>query len=176
LLIRFEIERDRPETALQLAMQGTKYDPTSWRLQRHIARLLRAQEGPVDSIRGHYDAAIRHRRGDLGLMVELGAYLFQKRRYSEAATVFAEAKNLPLTSEEKKRARETWTDQQGRNVEFSGRIKNIGGAVAWALAIPENFEVMFWRNRTRLANLRPGDSVQFIVRFNAHGPQAHVLI
>ena len=39
LWIRYEIDRDNPEEALEIATEGARIDPTSWRMQRHIARL-----------------------------------------------------------------------------------------------------------------------------------------
>ena len=39
LLIQFCIKKGDDLDALNIAMNGEKLDPTSWRLQRHIARL-----------------------------------------------------------------------------------------------------------------------------------------
>jgi hypothetical protein len=128
--------------------------------------------GAVDTVYGHYTAALRHQKGDLRLAVELGAYLFQNRLYGDAANVFAEAKQSPLGSPEKSKIRQLWENDQGNVIVFEGEIKTIGGASAWVLAIPENFEAHFFIDHSRLSDLRKGDRVRFTVGFNAHGPRA----
>jgi len=155
-------------------MDGTKYDPTSWRLQRHIARLQREAGATVDTVKGHYEASLRHHKGDLNLAVELAAYLFQNRRYGEAASVFTEAKQTPLGSPEKGKVRQWWKDANGADKLFTGEVKSIGGASAWALALPENFEAHFFRDHSRLSDLRVGDKISFTVGFNTHGAVARI--
>lgn len=172
LLIRYKIDQGERDLALKIAVDGATYAPTSWRLQRHIARLLQHSGGAVDTVKGHFAAALRHRKGDLGLAVELGSYLFRHRQYSDAATVFAEANQVPLGSPEKSKIRKWWVDDQGRRVLFEGEVRTIGGASAWVMALPENFEAHFFRDRSRLSDLRVGDRVRFIVGFNARGAQA----
>jgi tetratricopeptide (TPR) repeat protein len=172
LWIRFKIERNEWQEALEIALEGTKYDPTSWRLQRHIARIKRATGGSIEAIKGHYEAAIRHHKGDLALLVELGAYLFTHGKYSEANIIFSQARDLPTNYFERQKIREIWEDADRKPVIFSGKVKSIGGAAAWAIAIPDNFEAFFWRNRTNLSDLQIGTQINFSVGFNAHGATA----
>lgn len=174
LLVRYKVEQGESQAALKIAMDGTKYDPTSWRLQRHIARLQREAGASVDTVKGHYEASLRHQKGDLNLSVELGAYLFQNRRYGEAASVFTEAKQTPLGSQEKGRIRQWWKDDNGTDRLFEGEVKSIGGASAWALAVPENFEAHFFRDHSRLSDLRVNDRIRFTVGFNTHGAVARI--
>jgi tetratricopeptide (TPR) repeat protein len=175
LWIRLEIDAGRSQEALRLALEGVRVVPTSWRLQRHVARLKRRAGDAVESVRGHYEAAIRYKRGDVALMVELAAFLFTSGLYDEARDIFAQTKELQLTGFERSRLREHWRDGSGRDVVFSGRVRAIRGAAAFVLAIPQNFEAFFWRTRSRLQNLREGDSVQFVLGFNALGPTARIV-
>ncbi len=174
LWIRFEIERKDPAEALKLALEGAKYDPTSWRIQRYIARLKQASGESIEAVKGHYEAAIRHHRGDVALMVELGAYLFMNGLYSEANKIFSQARDLPLSTFEKKKIRERWTDADKNDIIFSGKVEAIRGFSAYAIAIPNNFEV-FFRRFGNLLELHEGDPVSFTVGFNAFGTIAHVL-
>lgn len=175
LWVQFEIEQHRYADALAIALEGTKYDPTSWRLQRHIARLKRELGDPIAAVKGHYEAAIRHHKGDVGLMVELGAYLFINGLYSEANGIFSQARNLPVIASERNKQRERWKDSTGNEIIFSGKVKSIRGAMAIAIAIPGNFEASFFRTHTKLSDLRMGDPIRFSVRFNAYGPVARIV-
>jgi hypothetical protein len=169
LLIQFVMEQGRFADALKIALDGIQYDPTSWRLLRHAARLMIVLGKPVEAIKGHYEAAIRNRKGDVALAVELGAYLFINGRSSEAAVVFSQAKDLPVPAYEKRRIREWWRDERGQRRVFTGRVKSIRSGTAVALAVPENFDAFFWRTRSELSGLRVGDDISFDVGFNAHG-------
>ncbi len=153
LLVRYKIEQGDKHLALVIAMDGMAFDPTSWRLQRHIARLHKDAGAAIDTVKGHYEASLRHRKGDLGLAVELGTYLFQNRRFGEAATVFAEAKQSPLGSPEIAKIRHWWSHEgQGKKL-FAGEVKTIGGASAWVMALPENFEAHFYRDHARACSI-----------------------
>jgi hypothetical protein len=174
LWIRFEMERNRNEEALQIALEGIKHDPTSWRLQLSIARLKRKLGEPAQSVKGYYEAAIRHHK-DIALMVELGAYLLMNGFYPEARTSFSQAVDFPTTSYEKQQVRERWKDANGNDRVFSGKIKAIEGARGYAIAVPENFEAFFWRTNAKLADLRVGELVRFKVSFNALGPLAYIV-
>lgn len=170
--IRIELERGNLTQALKLALDGAKLDPTSWRLQRHIARIKRQLNEPIEAVMGYYEAALRHRKGDLSLLVELGAFLFTHGRYLEANESFREAKEVRVPTQEKTRVRERWTGTNGKEIVFRGKVKTIRGAAAWAIAIPQNFEVFFWRTREDLSSLVERDQIQFVVRFNGMGPIA----
>jgi len=174
--IRLERELGNLKAALQIAQDGAKYDPTSWRMQRHIARLLRDQGESAQSVKGHYEAAIRHNKGDIGLMVELGAFLYKQGNYSDANAIFAETVNLRLSHAEKSRPREVWKEPNGRNKIFNGRVKSIHGASGHVITVPENFEAFFWRNSMATSNLREGENVRFEIAFNGWGPLARILI
>ena len=144
-------------------------------MQRHIARCKRALGEPLEAVKGHYEAAIRHNKGDVALLVELGAYLFMNRKYPDARGVFSEATNTALNSQERRKTREWWKGSDGRRTVFSGKVKEIRGSSARTIAIPEGFEAFFWRTRSQLTNLREGDPVKFTVGFNAQGPTADIL-
>jgi hypothetical protein len=76
LLVRYLSSASRYKEALKIALAGIKFDPNLWRLQRHVARLMRANGYKLAPIRGAYEAAVRHNKGDLGLLVEFAAFLF----------------------------------------------------------------------------------------------------
>ncbi len=169
LWVRYEMKAGNYEKALQIAQDGVKFDPTSWRLQQHIARLLKLRNAPVDAIKGHYVAAIRHHRGDINLLVEFGAFLFIHGIRDEAASIFSTAQQLPIESKERQKIREYWKAENGKDKRFTGklkRVRSIGGSV---IAVPENFEAFFPRNSIETLRLREGDSLTFIVGFNAYG-------
>jgi len=172
LLVRFLTSRVQRDEALKVAMDGTKFDPTSWRMQRHIARLKQDSGAAVDTVKGHYEAAIRHNRGDVALRVELGAYLFEKNLLPQANVVFSEARNLPVSSAELHRVRRHWEDSHGHDVMFEGRVKSINATSAYVIAIPENYEAYFWRGIGDLSDLKEGDPVTFSIGFNARGAVA----
>lgn len=176
LWVRYELDEDHFKEALEIAVEGAKLDPTSWRMQRHIARCKRALGDHLEAVKGHYEAAIRHNKGDVALLVELGAYLFMNRKYAEARSVFSQASDLAVNSQERRRTREWWKDSDGKRTVFSGKVKAIRGSTARTIAIPEGFEAFFWRTRSQLSNLREGDPVTFTVGFNAQGPTADILL
>lgn len=173
LLIKFSVENGDKKEALKVALEAAKADPTSWRIQRSIAQLLR-QDGHINSVRGHYEAAIRHHKGDVGLAVELGAYLFTKGAYEEANKVFATLKDLSMSAQERNQMRDLWRDTNGKPVTFEGKVKRIAGARGTVVAIPDNFEATFWRS-TRTSLLREGNDVQFSVGFSSQGAFARNL-
>jgi len=175
ILIRLETERGDISRARRLASEGIKLDPTSWRLQRHLARILRKLGQPVKAVRGHYESACRHRRGDVRLAVELGAYLFMMDNVADAKEVFNKAKGLQVSSTEKVRIRDWWCDAAGSKVVFIGKVKEIHGAKAWALAIPQGFEAFFWRTSPDVRDLQIGDQIKFVVGFNAYGLVARIV-
>lgn len=169
LLIQYIMDQGRFAEALTVALDGVQFDPTSLRLHRHAARLMKVLDKPIDSIKGHYEAAVRNRKGDVSLAVELGAFLFTAGRSSEAAIVFSQAKDLPVATYEKRRPREWWKDSKGQRRVFSGTVKSLKGPTALALAVPDNFQAFFWTTRSELAELREGDGISFNVGFNAFG-------
>jgi tetratricopeptide (TPR) repeat protein len=174
LLIRFSEEKGEPQEALKVAVEAAKTDPTSWRVQRSLARLRRKLKGTMQSIRGHYEAAIRHHKGDVGLVVELGAYLFIYGAFDEANKVFETVKNLTLSGIERNRIREMWRDVDNNVIVFEGKVKRLAGAKGIVVAVPENFEAFFWRG-TGTSLLREGDDVRFSVGFNSQGAVARGL-
>ncbi len=145
-------------------------------MQRHTARLKKALGEPVDAVKGHYEAAIRHNKGSISLRAELGAYLFKSGRYSEAYSIFSQASNLATNSQERRRIRERWEGPDGKERVFLGRVKSTHGASARAMAVPDNFEASFYKTRSELIDLREGDQIKFHVCFNAQGPVANVLL
>jgi len=171
LLIKFEVEKGDPEEALKVAVEAAKADPTSWRIQRSLARLRRTLNYPLESIRGHYEAAIRHHKGDVGLVVELGAYLFTKGAYEQAKLVFETVRNLSLSGQERNRIREVWRDKDGNPILFEGRVNRLAGLIGFVIAIPDNFEAFFWRS-TGTSLLREQNDVEFTVGFNTQGAVA----
>jgi tetratricopeptide (TPR) repeat protein len=175
LLIQFEQEKGNFEAALKIAQRGIGYDPTSWRLQRHAARLMAVLNKPTNAIRGHYEAAVRHRKADVSLAVELGAFLFKHGLWPDAADVFSRTRDLPIPTTEKRQIREWWMGVDYQRRVFSGKVKQIRSATATAIAIPENFDAFFWRTNPTVAGLREGDAVRFHVGFNAFGPIARIL-
>lgn len=175
LLIRYVAEGGELKKALDIALEGGKIDPTSWRLQRHIARLQRNLGGSVDSVKGYYEAAIRHHKGDLRLRVELGAYLFMNGEYSAAAAVFGGARDLPIPNYLKRQVTEHWRGDSRQDAIFAGKVWSISGASGYVMAVPQNFRAFFWRTDASLG-LRENDDVRFSVGFNAFGALAHIIL
>jgi len=171
LLIKFEVEKGEPQEALKVAIDAAKADPTSWRIQRALARLRKTLDAPIDAVRGNYEAAIRHHKGDVGLVVELGAYLFTKGAYDHAKLVFETVRHLSLSGQERNRIREIWRDKDNRPLVFDGRVARLAGAMGFVIAIPNNFEAFFWRT-TRTSLLRERNNVEFTVGFNTQGAVA----
>jgi tetratricopeptide (TPR) repeat protein len=175
ILVKLFIEREQYDRALEIASEGVLLDPTSWRLQRHVARLSRRLRHPIQAVKGHYEAAVRHRRDDVSLMVELGTFLFINSMYSEAEKIFSEARNLPVSGYEKRFVREWWRNEQGERIQFSGRVKDIRGASARVLILSHNFKAFFWRTRDNLIKLTERDEVACYVGFNAYGALGEIV-
>jgi tetratricopeptide (TPR) repeat protein len=171
LLIQFSEEKGDPQEALKIAVEAAKSDPTSWRIQLSIARLRKTLNGTMQSVRGHFEAAIRFHKGDVGLVVELGAYLFTQGSYDEAKKTFETVGNLSLSGQDRNKIREVWKDSSNRPRVFEGKIHRLAGATGTVVAIPENFEAFFWRS-TGNSLLRVGYDVQFTVAFSAQGASA----
>ena len=81
-------------------------------------QLLRSQNGNSNSVRGHYEAAIRHHKGDVGLVVELGAYLLTKGAYEDANKVFGTLRDRSLSAQERNQMRDIWRDNNGKPLVF----------------------------------------------------------
>jgi tetratricopeptide (TPR) repeat protein len=174
LLIRFMSEQEQYPSALDVAREGARLDPTSWRLQRWLARLRQHTGGEINAIKGNYQAAIRHHKGDLGLMVEYAAFLFKSLLLDEAKAAFHDVSALSMSSQDRRRVRDRWLDADGSPVVFTGKIQPFKGAKGVILAVPENFEVSFWRTFEPTKGLREGESVRFQVGFTANGPEAKI--
>lgn len=175
-LIRILVEQGQYEPALKIADEGVKYNSSSWQLQRHIAQLKRRLKAPIPAVRGYYEAAIRYNKGDHKLLIELAAYLFMNGLISEANILFGQAKVLTsVNSQIKNLISENWMDSEGKKRIFFGKVKNIKGAKATAIAIPENFEAFFWRVGPN-ASLVENQEIRFIVGFNAWGPVARIIL
>jgi tetratricopeptide (TPR) repeat protein len=171
LLVQFSEEKGQPQEALKVAVDAARVDPTNWRIQRMLARLRKSQGGTIPSVRGHYEAAIRHHQGDVSLVVELGAYLFTKGSYDEAKKVFDTVRNLKLAGHGRSMIREIWRDVNKKPIVFEGKVKRLAGATGTIVAVPENFEAFFWRS-TGTSLLREGNDIRFTVGFNAQGAVA----
>lgn len=174
MLIRLEIEHD-PAQAIKTAESGEKYSPTSWRIQRHLARIKRNNSYTLESVRGHYEAAIRHNKGDIDLLVELGSYLFINGKFPEARSVFDKSKKLEASGYDKHQERYFWTDKNNEKKLFSGKVKEIYGSLGFVIAIPDNFEACYYRTYADLSKLKNNDLVKFYVGFNAHGSVARFI-
>ena len=85
LLISFLNDKGEHDAALTVAIEGARLDPTSWRIQRWLARLRQHGQEVVNAVRGNYDAAIRHHKGDVGVLVEYASYLFRKLLLGDAS-------------------------------------------------------------------------------------------
>jgi tetratricopeptide (TPR) repeat protein len=158
--------------ALEIAMQGAQLDATAWRIQRSVARLQQKTGAPLSSVRGHYEAAIRHNKGDINLAVEYGAYIFKCGLYNDSKAIFHLAAQSSVSIQKKRQIQQLWKDENRNNVRFSGKINEIKGAMGFIISVPENFEASFWRNKGNLINLREGQPVEFSIGFNAFGAQA----
>ena len=172
LLVRMISNQGKLDEALKIALEGEKHDPTAWRTQRSIARLKRSLSQPVAAITGYYEAASRHNQGDPDLVAEYGAFLFEHGDYSGAQAVFEKGRLLKMSSVEKNVVREFWPDADGKRRVFSGKVSKIVGSYGFIMAIPANFEAMYWRTTTKTASLLQGDSVSFVVGFSAQGARA----
>lgn len=160
--------------ALQSALTGLRLEPNSPYLNLAVARLLRKTDGQSSAIRGHYDAAKRHKTRDLDLLVEYGAYLYSVASYKKAQEIFAEAQAIPSDINMKRKVREIWR-KPGTNREemFTGNVKGKKGTQLTLLATPANFEVSAWHNDNAI---RVGDTLTFTVAFDAFGPKAKIVM
>ena len=168
LLIKFEEERGDPKAALKVAVEAARSHPTSWRIQRSIARLRRVLGENIQSVRGYYKAALRHHKGDVGSDGELASYLFMQGLYEDAQKQFASTKNLSISPQERNKIRELWRDPNHRLVVFEGKVRRIAGAMGLIVTVPANFEAVFWRT-TGTSLYREGDTVELNVGFSAQG-------
>lgn len=171
LLIEMSVEKGERDEALKIAVEAAKADPTNWRIQRSLARIRRALGAAVESVRGHYDAAIRYQKGDVGLVVELASYLFTKGRYDDARSVFETIRHLSMSGQDRNRIRFDWRGENNELRLFEGRVARLQGAIGTVVAIPENFQAFFWRS-TGTSLLRDQDQLTFSVGFNTQGAVA----
>ena len=130
---------------------------------------------PLDAIRGHYEAALRHHKGDIDLLVELGSYLFMNSKFGEAKSVFNESKTTEASGYDKNEVRQYWTDSKNKKILFTGKVKKIIGHLGYVIAIPGNFKASFYRTYADLSKLKENDAVKFYVSFNAYGPFARLI-
>lgn len=174
LLIRMQIDSE-PKEAMKVALDGVKLDPTSWRLFRHIARLMRILKQDGNAVAGNYEAAIRNNRGDIYLLVEYASFLFMENKRKESAEIFKKARDLQIPSNIKNKITEWWKDDTGKMVLFDGKVSKIIGIKGWIKAIPNGFESFYWRNQSNNTfALQEGDSVKYLVGFNSYGPTARI--
>lgn len=176
LMISLLTKNQRLEEAYKIALEGARIDPTYWRLQRHIARLAERQGESIEAVKGHYEAAIRHNKGDVRLHVELAAFLFMNGRRADATKVFKDAQDIESSGYEKTDLKVWWKDDRGKRKIFSGKVSRMSGATAQAISIPENIECFFWKTHAEGANLKVGDKITFSIGFNALGPVAKILL
>jgi hypothetical protein len=127
-----------------------------------------------NAVKGHYEAAIRHHKGDVGLMVEYASYLFMRLLLPEAKLAFEGLKGLSISTQERRQIRERWKQADGTPMLFTGRVQRYFGARGTILAIPDNFEAFFWRLDGAGA-VREGETVRFTVGFSAQGAEAKLL-
>ncbi len=90
--------------------------------------------------------------------------------------MFSQADNIAADSQERRKIHARWKNPENKERVFSGLVRSIKGPAARAMAVPDNFEASFWRNRPELSELREGDPLKFYVRFNAQGPTAHIIL
>lgn len=165
--------RSDSTAALAAAREGIRIDPTAWRLHRHVARLGRETQESFDAIASAYRAAIRYRQDDVSLRVELGEFLFSNGRYDEATDVFQDAQKA--TGKWSRRDITRFWQERGRKKIFSGKVARITSGVGFVIAVPQNFEALYWRNEPGAGGLRVGDSIRFTVSFGLRGPRAHII-
>ena len=174
LLIRFVVDSGDPERAKTIAIEGAKLNPTNWRLQRWLARLRQIGTENINAVRGHYEAAIRHHKGDVALMVEHAAYLFRKLLLPEANIAFSEVKALSISTQERRIMRERWKNGDGTPRIFTGKVERYSGARGTVLSVPENFRASFWRTDGPAAPAE-NETVRFSVGFSAQGAEAKLM-
>ncbi|MDR6195676.1 SIR2 family protein [Siphonobacter sp. SORGH_AS_0500] len=155
--------------AISIAQEGIRQDTTSWRLQRDMARLQIITKGDFDSINGYYEAAIRHNKGDLSLSVEYASFLFKRNEYKKANKIFKELIESNKPAEQKKRIKDKWLEGDESKI-FNGKVINLSSYTGTIIAIPENFEVFFWRTNQMTLNLKLNQDIKFTVAFNSYGP------
>jgi len=170
-LIKLKINNNDYSAALEIATEGIKHDPTSWRLHRHIARCQRKSGSSSAGIRANYEAAIRHNKGDIYLLVEFASFLFITGNRQEANKFFSEANQMPKLSQKRNRIMEWWCGLDGSKKLFTGKIIFAEGRAGRIMTIPDNLEVFFARSGD-LFRFRSGDKVNFNIGFNARGPVA----
>ena len=170
-IIRKEIKRGNLKVAMELAKYAANQDASAWRFNRHIAQLMQKLKYPVDAVRQHYEAAIRHNKGNLHLLIEYAAYLFKTSFYEEAKKKFSECRDFNVSAQELNSKREHWKDENGL-ITFHGKVHRLTGSTGIIKAIPQNFEVMYWRNTDKHILLKEDQKLSFQVYFNAKGANA----
>jgi len=184
LLIQFLIQQSQKDKTLrasnlakakEVANKGIAHSPNSWRLHKHMARLLVEQGVAHDIVTEHYRAAIRSNQKEVSLYVEMAAYLFKEGDHEGAKKVFMQADQLPINSQAKHKIYHWFVDERGYRRKFAGKVSQIAGAGGFVIAVPENFQAYFWRRTGDTASLAKGDSVGFYVGFNCRGAVAKII-
>jgi tetratricopeptide (TPR) repeat protein len=158
--------------ALDSCLSGLREDPNSWQLNHAVARLLRETGGTAAAVRGHYDAACRHKVRDMDLLVEYAAYLFEIGAMTKAAETFDLASRLSKDASAIRKIRASWKEPgTNRDAIFEGRVTQRAGAMLTLIAVPKNFEVKAWQTD---GQLKIGDVVQFTVAFDAAGARGRI--
>ena len=174
LWVRLVQEKGDLSGALKIASDGLAQDPTSWRLQRSIARMRRELGQSFESVRGFYEAAVRHNQADIGLKVEVAAFFFMSGHYGEANDMFYQLRQQAIPYQERNRVREVWKDTSGGDRIFDGKVGHSSGAIGRIIAVPDNFVAVYYRTTPKLEDLRENQPVRFKVRFSAKGAMAWI--
>ena len=130
---------------------------------------------PFESVRGFYEAALRYNQSDIGMRVEIAAYFFISGNYKEANDMFYKLRQQALAPQERNRIREVWRDSDGNDKIFDGKVGRSSGAIGRIMAVPENFQVVYYRTTPSLESLRDNQSIRFKVWFSAKGAMANIL-
>ncbi len=173
ILVRLQMSGS-PDKALATSLEGLKYAPNSWRLNRYAARLKRQRNDSLDSIMGYYESAFRNNRGDISLLVEYASFLFINNKRPRANELFDLAKSLPIPGFEKKKRREYWEESRRKKL-FNAVVSETISSGCYVLTIPDNITAFFYRSNRFLSKLKKGDRVKCYIGFNAWGPYAEIV-
>ncbi len=168
MLVQFERDAGNVREAAATGIAGIQYAPTSWLLYRDVARLKRQLNDQTHVVKSFFESAIRHNKGDIALMIELGSFLFVRGNYIEYQKVFRDVDLLQIPGHEKTRIRERL--RAGSSLKsFAGKVKVLKGSNVYVAADSEGGDIFFWRSDAHSSILREGQRVSFHLGFNSKG-------
>ena len=108
------------------------------------------------------------------MRVEIAADSFLRGNYKEANDMFYKLRPQGCFSSQNW-IPEVWRDSDGNDKIFDGKVGRSSGAIGRIMAVPENFQVVYYRTTPSLESLRESSTIRFKVWFSAKGAMANIL-